>query len=112
MGGKMVGPTELNPPIVGGLSHPGELSPDERSCLPESNIPAILDIVGGLFKSQDLAAPKDVEITDWGSGVTSVRKTSRSNFLRSLRGNWIRNEPSGFLKAVQNLLLTPDKDHV
>src|SRR6266704_1246130 len=39
MGGKMVGPTELNPLIIGGLSHPDELSLDERSCLPESNMP-------------------------------------------------------------------------
>src|SRR6266536_3253240 len=50
MGGKMVGPTELNPPIIGGLSHPDELSPKEHSGLPEANMPAVLDIVGGPFK--------------------------------------------------------------
>ena len=77
----MVGPTELNPMIIGGLSYPGELSPDECSGLPEANMPSILDIVGGLFKGQVLDSPKDVEITDWCSGVTSVSKTISSNFL-------------------------------
>jgi len=80
MGGKMVGPAELNPLVIGGLSHPDELSPDERSCLPESNMPADSDIGGGLFKRQILDSPKDVEITDWGRWVTSVSKTISSNF--------------------------------
>src|SRR5712692_8424994 len=112
MGWKMVCPTELNPSIIGGLSNPDELSTYERSCLPESNMPSILDIVGWLFKSQILNSPKDREITDWRSGVTSVSKTSSSNFLSCLWGNGIRNEPSCLLKALQNLLFPPDKDHV
>src|SRR5258706_1690600 len=112
MGGKMVGPTELNPMIIGGLSHPDELSTDERSCLPESNMPAVLDIVGGLFKGQVLDSAKDVEMTDWRSGVTSVSQTGSRNFLRCLWSNGIRNEPSGLLKAVQDLLFRPDKHQV
>ncbi len=75
-------------------------------------MPAILDIVGGLFKGQVLDSPKDVEITDWRSGVTSVRKTSSSNFLSCLWCNGIRNQPSRFVKALQNLLFLPDKYHV
>jgi len=81
MGGKMVGPTELNPSIIRGLSNPDELSTYERSCLPESNMPSILDIVGWLFKSQILYSPKDIEITDWCRWVASVSKTINSNFL-------------------------------
>src|SRR5258706_2347840 len=112
MGGKMGGPTELNPMIIGGLSQPDELSTDERSCLPESNMPSILDIVGWLFKSQILDSPKDREMTDWRSGVTSVSQTCSRNVLGCLQGNGIRNEPSGFLKAVQYLLFRPDKHQV
>ncbi len=84
MGGKMVGPTELNPSIIRGLSNPDELSTYERSCLPEPNMPSFLDIVGWLFKSQILYSPKDIEITDWCRWVTSVSKTSNSNFLSCL----------------------------
>ena len=112
MGWKMVCPTELNSSIIGGLSNPDELSTDERSCLPEANVPAVCDIVGGFFKREILDSPKDVEITDWRSRVTSVSKTSSSNFLSCLWGNGIRNEPSRLLKALQNLLFPPDKDHV
>src|SRR5260370_25891638 len=60
MVGKMVGATQLNPSIIGCLSNPDELSTDERSGLPEANMPAVCDIVGGLFKCQILDSPKDV----------------------------------------------------
>ena len=84
MGGKMVGSAQLNPAIIGCLSNPDELPTDKRAGLPKANMPTVCDIVGGLFKSEILDSPKDVEITDWRSGVTSVRKTSNSNFLSCL----------------------------
>jgi len=87
MGGEMVGSTQLDPTIIGGLSNPHKLSIDERSGLPEANMPAVCDIVGGLFKSEILDAPKDVEITDWCRGVTFVSETINGNFLTCLEGN-------------------------
>src|SRR5205823_3683725 len=89
MGGKMVGSAQLNPAIVGCLSNPDELSTNERSGLPEANMPSVCDIVGGLFKSEILNSPKDVEITDWCSGIPFVSETSNGNFLRGLEGNGI-----------------------
>ena len=108
----MVGATQLDPMIIGGLSHPDELSPDEGSSLPEPNMPAVLDIVGGLFKRQILNSPKNIEITDRRSWVAFVSKTINSNFLSCLEGNGIRKKPSCLLKAVQNLVFAPDKDQV
>ncbi len=72
MGGKMVGATQLDPAIIGSLSNPDELSPDERSGLPEANMSAVCDIIGGFFKREILDPPKDVEITDRCSGITKV----------------------------------------
>src|SRR5258707_15616579 len=112
MGGEMGGSAQLNPAIIGCLSYPDELSTDERSGLPEANMPAVCDIVGGLFKRQILDSAKDVEITDWWSGVTFVSETTNGNFLRGLEGNGIRNEPPCLLKAVHNLILTHDKEEV
>src|SRR6266446_671241 len=112
MGGEMGGSAQLNPAIIGCLSNPDELSTDERSGLPEANMPAVCDIVGGLFKREILDSPKDVEITDRCSGVTFVSETSNGNFLRGLQGNGIRNEPSCLVKAVHNLILTPGKEEV
>ncbi len=85
---------------------------DERSGLPEANVSAVCDIVGGLFKSEILDSPKDVEITDWRSGVTFVSETINGNFLRGLEGNGIRNEPPCLLKAVRNLIFAPNKDEI
>src|SRR5216683_1438658 len=112
MGGKMGGSAQFNPAIIGCLSYPDELSTDERSRLPEANMPAVCDIVGGLFKRQILDSPKDVEITDWCSGVTFVSETVNGNFLRGLEGNGIRNEPPCLLKAVCNLIFAPNKDEI
>ncbi len=112
MGGKMVGSAQLNPAIIRGLPNPDELSPDERSGLPEANMSAVCDIVGGLFKSEILDSPKDVEITDWCGGVASMSETSNGNFLRGLEGNGIRNEPPCLLKAVRNLIFAPNKDEI
>ena len=75
-------------------------------------MPAVCDIVGGLFKREILDSPKDVEITDWCSGVTFVSETVNGNFLRGLEGNGIRNEPPCLLKAVCNLIFAPNKDEV
>src|SRR5258708_32357890 len=112
MGGKMAGSAQLNPAILGGLPNPDELSTDERSGLPEANVPAVCDIVGGLFKSEILDSPKDVEITDWCCGVTFVSETSNGNFLACLERNGIRNEPPCLLKAVRNLIFAPNKDEI
>ena len=82
----MVGSAQLDPTIIGGLSNPHELSIDECSGLPEANVSAVCDIVGGLFKSEILDSPKDGEITDRRSGVTFVSETINGNFLRGLEG--------------------------
>src|SRR5882762_3704530 len=73
---------------------------------------SVLDIIGGLFKSLILDSTKGVQIADWCCWVTSVSETSNRNFLRGLEGNRIRKKPSGLLKALDNLILTPNKDHV
>ena len=112
MGGKMIGSAQLNPAIIGCLPNPDELSTDERSGLPEANMLAVCDIVGGLFKREILDSPKDVEITDWRSWVASVSKTINGNFLACLDGNGIRNEPPCLLKAVCNLIFAPNKDEI
>ena len=112
MGGKMVGSAQLDPTIIGGLSNPHELSIDECSGLPEANMPAVCDIVGGPFKREILDSPKDVEITDWCSGVASMSETINGNFLACLEGNGIRNEPPCLLKAVCNLIFAPNKDEI
>jgi hypothetical protein len=72
----------------------------------------VCDIIGGLFKSEILDSPKDVEITDRCSGVPFVSETSNGNFLRGLESNGIRNEPPCLLKAVCNLIFASDKDEI
>src|SRR5258708_36170732 len=112
MGGKMGGSTQLNPTIIGGLPSPDELSPYQRSCLPESNMSPVCDILVELFKSEILDAPKDVEITDWCRGVASMSETRNSNFLACLGSNGIWNQPPCLVKAARNLLLTSNKDEI
>src|SRR5216683_8333755 len=112
MGGEMGGSTQLNPAVIGGLPHPDDLSTGERSGLPEANMPSVCDISGGLFKRQILGSPKDIQLTDRGCRVAFVRETIHGYFCGCLWGNRIRNQPPGLVKAVQDLILTPDKDEI
>src|SRR6266568_2321110 len=112
MGGKMVGATQLNPAIIGRRSNPDRLSIDECAGFPGPNMSPVLDIIGRLFKRQILDSPKDVEVTDWRVWVASVSKTISSHFRRCLWGNWIRNQPPRLVKALHNLIPSPDKEHV
>jgi hypothetical protein len=73
---------------------------------------SVLDIVGGLFKGQILDAPKDIEGAYRRRRVVSVSKTIHRNFHACLWSNGLRSEPSCLMKALDNLILTADKEHV
>jgi hypothetical protein len=86
----MGGSAQLNPMIIGRLPYPDQLATEADVGLPESDMPAVADVVGGLFTRQILDAPKDVEIANGGRGITAMREAIGRNLLRGLEGNGIR----------------------
>src|SRR6266487_2548655 len=112
MGGKTGGATELNPMIIRCRSNPDELPLDERAGLPEPNMSPVLDIISGLLKGQVLDSAKEIERTDRGRWVTSVSQAVNRDFLGGVAVNQKRNQPSGLVKAVQDLRFRPDQDQV
>jgi hypothetical protein len=87
VGRKMRRAAQFNPVIIGRLSNPEQFCAYVGGGLPESNMPAVLDVVGGLFKRQVLGMPKNVEVTHRRGRVTSVGEAVNGNLRGGLGSN-------------------------